>query len=263
MMDRERMVADCVDYWTSNGVPPIAAAEMGRELDAHLAAAAADGRSAATVIGDDVQGFAESWAAERRLPAGVVPAPDVPVDVAPQRMRNAVIMASVGGAALLVALGLIPVDGASEDNESWRWVWTVGAVVLAFAEMVTAGFFLLPFAVGMAAASVLAWLDVNLLSQWFAFFGATALAFAVVQRFLKEQDLVPQARIGANRWVDEVAVVLEPIDRHANVGMVRLGSENWRATTPGPPIGEGVTVRVVGVDGTRLVVEPQLEGDGA
>ena len=181
-------------------------------------------------------------------------------DIPGAGLRRFMGLAGIGVVGMVLALALIPLDvGTTEGNEAWRWVWTIGAVFMGLAEIATAGFFLLPFGVGMAAAAVLAWLDVNLLSQWLAFFGGSALAFAVVQRFLKTQDLLPQPQVGANRWTGRIGVVLETIDRHDNVGMVRIGGEEWRATTEGPPIGEGVTIKVVSVRGTRLVVEPHLE----
>ncbi|MGI9604336.1 MAG: NfeD family protein [Acidimicrobiales bacterium] len=260
MSDRVRTLEDCVRYWASTGVPASAVDEMRQELDEHLRAIEADGRQVDAVVGADVSGFAESWAAERR---GVVTEErSVDNNNEPQdaSLRRTMVLSGIGIVALVLALIFIPVDaGSSEDNEAWRWVWTIGAVVLSLAEIATAGFFLLPFGVGMAAAAVLAWLDVNILSQWFAFFGASALSFAVVQRFLKTQDMVPQAQVGANRWSGRIGVVLQTVDRHENVGMVRIGGEEWRATTEGPPIGEGVTVQVVEVRGTRLVVEPHLE----
>ncbi|MDH3708031.1 MAG: NfeD family protein [Acidimicrobiia bacterium] len=264
MTDRMRIIDECERYWTATGVPAAAAAEMRQELDEHLRAAEVDGRDAQSVIGDDVAGFAESWAAERRSLAAP-PAPhDDPVaddESFLRSMRGSMALAGIGLVAMVVALVLIPVDGGTDDNEAWRWVWTIGALVLSLAEIATAGFFLLPFGVGMAAAAVLAWLDVNLLSQWLAFFGGTALAFAVVQRFLRTQDLAPQPQVGANRWSGRIGVVLETVDRHENVGMVRIGGEEWRATTEGPPIGAGATVRVSGVRGTRLIVEPRLESE--
>jgi membrane-bound ClpP family serine protease len=49
---------------------------------------------------------------------------------------------------------------------------------------------------------------------------------------------------------------LHIIDRKTGEGRVRVETENWRATTDGDPIPEGVEVRVVEIRGTRMVVEP-------
>ena len=47
------------------------------------------------------------------------------------------------------------------DNELIRWLWLGMAVLLGIGEVVTAGFFLLPFVIGAGAAAILAWLNVS------------------------------------------------------------------------------------------------------
>lgn len=141
------------------------------------------------------------------------------------------------------------------DNEIWRWLWTGLAVVMGIGEMFTAGFFLLPFAIGAGAAAVLAWLGVAVLPQWLVFFGVTLFAFVYLRRFIRRQDDAEQAQVGANRWANTVGLVLEAIDPIASKGMVRIGGEEWRAVATVPiPAGTQVVVREV--RGTRLVVSP-------
>ena len=70
------------------------------------------------------------------------------------------------------------------DNEVWRWLWTIFAIVMGIGEIFTAGFFLLPFAVGAAAAAILAWFNAAILAQWLVFFGVSIFSFAFL--FLKE-----------------------------------------------------------------------------
>jgi membrane-bound ClpP family serine protease len=49
-------------------------------------------------------------------------------------------------------------------------------------------------------------------------------------------------------------VVLETIDPRAGTGMVRMESEQWRATTDGESIEAGTPVKVMGITGSRLLV---------
>ena len=63
--------ADCERYWLEAGVARPAAAEMRQELEAHLHAAIADGRTIADVVGTDRGAFAEAWAAEQRTGARI------------------------------------------------------------------------------------------------------------------------------------------------------------------------------------------------
>ena len=141
------------------------------------------------------------------------------------------------------------------DNETWRWIWVGAAVFLTFAEMVTAGFFMLPFAVGAVIAAILAFAGVDPAVQLAVFIGTSLVALIVLQRFVRREN-EKQPPVGANRFVGQRAAVLEDIDPAANAGRVRLDTEIWRATTDGESIPSGTQVRITDVRGARLVVEP-------
>lgn len=146
------------------------------------------------------------------------------------------------------------------DNELWRWIWTFGAIALTAGELVTAGFFVLPFAAGSILAAIVAWLDGPGPLQWVLFFVGSALAMVAVRILIRRQDQ-DSARgrnlpVGVNRYIGMEAVVLETIDAVANTGSVRVQTEVWRATVSGGAIAKGEIVTVVALLGTRLVVEP-------
>ena len=140
------------------------------------------------------------------------------------------------------------------DTETWRWIWIGAALFLGLAEMVTAGFFMLPFAVGAVIAAALAFMDVEPAIQLIVFIATSLVALILLQRFVRHGD-EDQHPIGANRFIGRTAVVLEAIERTATAGRVRMDTEEWRATTDGDPIAVGTEVRILEVRGTRLVVE--------
>ena len=143
------------------------------------------------------------------------------------------------------------------DNEVWRWIWLGMAGFLAVAEIFTAGFFLLPFAVGAVVAFVLAFVDVPLSVQWVAFIVVSLISLWALQRFVKHEDEDHPA-VGANRFVGKQAMVLESVDGKHGTGRVRMETEQWRATTEMDGVIEaGTEVTVTGVVGSRLIVEPK------
>lgn len=146
------------------------------------------------------------------------------------------------------------------DNETWRWVWTGLAVFLSVAEIFTAGFFLLPFGIGAAAAALLAWLQVGLVPQWLAFIAVSLVALVGLQRVIRSQDRTSLLDIGANRYLNKRAMVLETVDPKAGTGRVRVETEEWRATSRGEVIATQTEVTVTGVQGARLVVTTAGEG---
>lgn len=141
------------------------------------------------------------------------------------------------------------------DNEVWRWVWTGLALLMGIGEIVTAGFFLLPFAIGAGLAAVAAWMGVADIVQWLLFFVGTGLSFLYIRRFMRAQDEDSGLVVGPSRYVGMEALVLETVDTGANTGLIRVEAEEWRATTDGEPIAEGRRVKVEALRGTRLVVK--------
>jgi len=142
------------------------------------------------------------------------------------------------------------------DNELWRWVWVAVAMVMGLGEIFTAGFFLLPFALGAVLAAAAAWLDFHGAVQWLLFFGGTAVSMLVLRRFMGHQDRPDDLPVGANRYIGTSGRVVEVIDPVNNTGRVRVESDEWRAACQeAGRIEEGSLVRVVALAGTKLQVE--------
>jgi membrane protein implicated in regulation of membrane protease activity len=150
-----------------------------------------------------------------------------------------------------------------DDPESWRWVWLAVAAAGLGGEILTAGsFFLLPFALGAAAACVAAFVGAGIGLQWAIFVGVSALMAAATRPLAKRVDRIDDQGVGARRWVGQTALVLDAIPAgHDETGLVRVGREEWRAQTAGNlAVPAGVQVTVIDVLGTRLVVEPLEQG---
>jgi membrane protein implicated in regulation of membrane protease activity len=254
MADRDRVIGEIEHYWLVAGVPKDTVVDMKLELSRHLIDAEADGRTVEDVVGDRAR-FAESWAAAfRGRPVAAWEDVQSGQTEKERNSRRDLIMYGVGTAALVAAVAVAGQGGSDVANEVWRWLWTIFAIVMAVGELFTAGFFLLPFAVGAGAAAILAWFGANLLAQWLVFFGVSVFALAYLRRFIGRQDEGAQPRVGANRWIGSEGLVLEAVDPHTGAGMVRILNEEWRATAA-QSIEVGARIVVTDVEGTRLFVE--------
>ncbi len=152
-----------------------------------------------------------------------------------------------------------------DDPDIWRWIWLGAAAVFAGGEMAVAGsFFLAPFAVGAAAATVLAFAGVPIVAQWAVFVVVSAVAFAGFRPLARRLDAnSPNHRVGATRLTGHPAVVTKAIAGEG-VGLVRVDREEWRAESEDDqtvPVGAQVTV--LEVRGTRLIVAPKPTDPGA
>lgn len=140
---------------------------------------------------------------------------------------------------------------------TWFWVWLAAAVALSVAEIFTAGFFMLPFGIGAAAAAVLAALGIDLGWQWAVFVGVSVLLLFTLRRFAERITHEPPVKVAGDRLIGKEGSVIERIDNAVNTGRVRVDREEWLADTVGDAVCEaGARIKVVAVEGAHLVVEP-------
>ena len=143
-----------------------------------------------------------------------------------------------------------------DSPEDWRWVWIIATAVFAIGELTTPGsFFMLPFAIGALVATVLAFLDVNIVIEWLAFVGVSLAVFVALRPVAHRLNRsVDDTGVGSRRLLGQSAVVLREIPA-GDVGLVRVDREEWRAqSTDGAAIPIGTAVRVADVQGTRVIV---------
>jgi membrane protein implicated in regulation of membrane protease activity len=140
--------------------------------------------------------------------------------------------------------------------EQGATAWLILALVLALAEVLAPGFFLIFVAGGAAiTGAVLLMLPGQpLLVQVLIFAVATAAVMAVGHRWYRKtapsED--PLLNDRAARLIGEVVEVTVPIA--SGVGRVRVGDGAWPARGPDAPV--GAKMRVVSAASGELVVEP-------
>ena len=142
------------------------------------------------------------------------------------------------------------------DNLQAYWVWLTLGIVLAGAEMLLPGVYLIWLALAAIATGALtAALDLSLPYQVVNFV-SLALIFAFsARRFLRDKPIEsadPLMNRRGARLVGETAMVVQAI-AHGS-GRVKLGDSEWIAR--GPDVAAGECVRVSGSEGAILLVEP-------
>ena len=136
------------------------------------------------------------------------------------------------------------------------WLWTIGGLLLLIAEIVAPGFFLVFLGVAAIATGLFTLLfDLGLGPQLALFVVYTALAVMIGKRWYGEPDSDdPSIKLNepAKRLVGKTVTVVEAVDDHG--GRVRVGDGEWSAR--GGPAAAGERVKVTGIDGNCLTVEP-------
>ncbi|MCP3853308.1 MAG: NfeD family protein [Actinomycetia bacterium] len=150
------------------------------------------------------------------------------------------------------------------DADIWRWIWLVAAATFTLGEMAMAGtFFLFPFAIGAILAAILSFLGVDVGISWLAFVVGSGASFAALRPLARRLDQGETVDgIGARRLIGESGVVLQAIPGGAELGLIRVGREEWRAEAADQrALAEGIPIKIIEIRGTRAVVWPASEPD--
>jgi membrane protein implicated in regulation of membrane protease activity len=139
--------------------------------------------------------------------------------------------------------------------ESW-WIWMGLAAILLIGEIFTAGFFLLWFSIGAAGAGILALLGVGRPAQIIVFILASGILFVFGRRFAERVTEKQPPGIGADRFINKEGIVLDKIDNETNSGRIRIGQDEWRASSEtGDVIPQNTRVVVTRIEGTHAIVK--------
>jgi membrane protein implicated in regulation of membrane protease activity len=140
------------------------------------------------------------------------------------------------------------------------WHWVVLGLVLAVAEVATAGgFYIIFFGVGAILVGILAALGVAgpEWTQLLLFAGLSITALALFRSpLMKKMQVNPQAP-GIDTLVGEIGTAAEDL-RPGTVGRVELRGTAWSGRNrTHHTVHTGTRVRVVGVEGLTVDVEPE------
>ena len=141
------------------------------------------------------------------------------------------------------------------DGLEPHWAWLATGLVLAIAEMLAPGVFLIWLAAAALLVGVItAVLPIGLPVQVAAFAGLALLSVVAGKRWLKRHPIDspdPLLNRRGARLVGERVVVTQAIVD--GVGRVRCGDTEWMAQ--GPDVSAGTRLTITGHDGPVLIVE--------
>lgn len=145
------------------------------------------------------------------------------------------------------------------DNLEPGWLWMIGGVLLLIAEIIAPGFFLIFIGAAAVATGLFALLfGLGPASQLALFAVYAVVAVLIGRRFygnVPGDTSDPLLNDRSARLVGKVVTVVTDVDEHS--GRVRVGDSEWSAR--GGPAAAGERVRVTGVDGNCLTVEPNRQ----
>jgi len=136
------------------------------------------------------------------------------------------------------------------------WLWLIGGVLLLIMEVIAPGFFLVFIGAAAIATGLFTVLfDLGTVPQLALFVLYTLVAVMLGKRAYANgtgDGADPLLNDRAGRLVGKVVTVVAGVDDHG--GRVRVGDSEWSAR--GGPAAAGERVRITGVEGNCLNVEP-------
>ncbi len=135
--------------------------------------------------------------------------------------------------------------------------WFILGVILIIVEIATPSFFVMWFAIGSFAASLIGlFAEDNLILQ-FTVFVVTSLILVVLTRKIANRiSGKPSRNINQDEIIGKEAYVVKDILSDGSEGIVRISGEEWRALSANSTfIPEGSRVKVVSLKGVKLTVE--------
>jgi len=136
------------------------------------------------------------------------------------------------------------------------WIWAIAGVLLLIAEIIAPGFFLVFVGAAAIATGLFTILfDLGIAPQLILFAVYSVLAVLIGKRWYGEPATVDEnLRLNepGRRQIGKTVTVVAAVDDHA--GRVRVGDGEWNAR--GGPAEPGERVKVTGVEGNCLIVEP-------
>jgi membrane protein implicated in regulation of membrane protease activity len=138
------------------------------------------------------------------------------------------------------------------------WLWLIGGVVLLIAELIAPGFFLVFVGVAALATGLFTLMfDLGAAPQLALFALYSLIAVMVGRRVYASAETVgssdPLLNDRAARLVGRSVTVIQEVDEHS--GRVRVGDSEWSARGGAATV--GTRVRITGVEGNCLLVEPE------
>jgi membrane protein implicated in regulation of membrane protease activity len=142
-----------------------------------------------------------------------------------------------------------------------HWVWLTLGLLLAALEMLVPGVYLIWLAAAALITGVLTFaFDLSLPLQVIDFVFLSLIAAFSAKRFLGEKPIEssdPLMNRRGARMIGETALVTAAIEHGS--GRVKVGDSEWIAR--GAETAAGERVRIIGTDGSTLLVEPLAVAD--
>lgn len=136
------------------------------------------------------------------------------------------------------------------------FVWIGIAVVMAIIEASTVQLVSVWFVIGAVCAALSTIFTESVAIQTIVFIAVSLVALAVTRPLVKKLKKSNKKTLtNADRVIGETGVMLSDISTVDDVGQAKVCGSVWSVKTDNPPLKKGDRVRVLAIEGVKLIVE--------
>lgn len=143
------------------------------------------------------------------------------------------------------------------------FIWIAVAGIFAVIEGITLGITTLWFALGAVAAALVSLTDIGFLYQFIVFLGVSILLLYFTKPLAEKRLKIGGEKTNVDDLPGRSALVVKDI-KPFQTGQVKVQGQIWTAVTEGVeyPVIEGEKVKILRIDGVKLVVAPMMTEKG-
>ena len=157
----------------------------------------------------------------------------------------------------MVLLLQFKIEGSGDMEKYMPFIWIGFAVVMAICEAATTQLVSIWFVVGAVAAAITTIFTPNIFIQLIVFL-ALIITRPLVKKLRKKDKPVST---NADRLIGKTGIIVSEIKSDQDVGQVKVMGETWSAISKSAPIAKDSKVKVLSIEGVKLIVEPENKED--
>lgn len=144
----------------------------------------------------------------------------------------------------------------SDIGPYMAYIWIGIAVVMAIYEMATVQLVTVWFVVGAVCAAISTFFTDDILIQVIVFVAVSLVALVVTRPLVKKfKKNTVKVSTNADRLIGEIGTMKSDLGSPEDVGQAKFLDGVWSVKTDNPPLKKGDKVKVLAIEGVKLIVE--------
>lgn len=136
------------------------------------------------------------------------------------------------------------------------YIWIGVAVVMVLIEAATVQLVSVWFVIGAVCAAVSAIFTDNFVVQVIVFTAVSLVALVITRPLVKKLKKTNKTIVtNADRVIGETGIMLSDVSSFEDVGQAKVLGGVWSAKTDNPPLEKGDRIRVLAIEGVKIIVE--------